>query len=83
MKIIKQVDTSNWKHNVTCKECDTELEIETNDICFERYSGDQREPGYDLYYVLFPVCDESITIPPLETFSKALMILIQKKNKVR
>lgn len=80
MKIIKKVDTSNWKYHVTCDKCDTELEADASDVSHKHYDGDQREPSYDGYYVFCPVCNQQLTVSK-DKLPKALQIQIQNRNK--
>lgn len=81
MKIIKKTDTNAWAHSVTCDKCDSELEVEKNDLYFKHYPGDCRgESAYDKFYCYCPVCHDQINILN-EKIPKAVQVEVkQKKN---
>lgn len=61
MKILKQVDVGDWSIRATCDSCDSELQVEANDIKFVSHPDyGPREPGWDEYYVNCPVCSTKI-----------------------
>lgn len=61
MKILKQVDVGEWSLRVTCDSCDSELQVEANDVNHQYHEGyDQREPAWDEYYAFCPVCSTKI-----------------------
>jgi hypothetical protein len=72
MKILKTPDTKNWKTQVSCTQCTTELEIEFGDIKCKYQSG-----AYN-YSVKCPTCDYEINIPK-NSFNKAIETLLNKK----
>lgn len=79
MKIVKQVDTANWKYNFTCSKCDTELEASASDIKHHHYDGDVREPPNDTFYVNCPVCNLATSIAK-EKIPKALQVQVTNKK---
>lgn len=78
MKIIKSTKIDNWSHKITCSTCDSELEVELEDIKHHHYDGDQRDPPYDRFYVTCPVCKVECIVP-----SNNLPKLAQIKIKER
>lgn len=65
MKVLKREDTSNWKYEHTCGECDSVLELSADDVKHTHYEADPREPGssYDTYYAFCAVCSKQFNIP--------------------
>lgn len=63
MKVLKKQDITGWKHNHTCSNCESELEVEAKDLRHYRYDGDCREPGYDAFSAQCAVCSTAFTIP--------------------
>jgi len=66
MKVLKKVDVSNWSYKHHCKTCDSDLEIESKDLKYYYYSGDQREPQYsatESFSCACAVCSTTINIP--------------------
>lgn len=63
MKVIKKPDVSNWFYQYDCINCDSELEVESKDLKYSHYDGDQREPGYETYSCNCAVCNQSHTVP--------------------
>ena len=80
MKIIKQVDVSNWKYRFTCTSCDSELEAEASDIKHTSHY-DQRDAQYDTYCVYCPVCSTSKSILEKD-IPKALQVKIKSKKTI-
>jgi len=80
MKIIKQPDTQNWIHNLTCIHCDAQLEINADDLILKHYDGDQREPSYDQFSVICETCKSPITVL---TNSVQKLIQLNLKRKQR
>jgi hypothetical protein len=79
MKVLKTTDTSKWSYKFTCAQCESELEAERGDVKHQHYSGDFREPSYDVYTVSCPICKRSQTIP-MDKIPKALQIQIKNKK---
>src|SRR5713226_9368347 len=77
MKVLKQIDTSNWTYKHTCVTCESELEAEKIDIKFHHHNGDQREPGYDSWSAKCPVCSSSFNIPT-NKIPKAVQVEIKR-----
>ncbi len=60
MKIVKKNEP--WELEITCKNCETTLVIENNDIRYgDFYSGLDALQSWD-YYVRCPVCDNFLFI---------------------
>lgn len=69
MKVIKKVDTNAWSHRVTCRTCESELEVSKGDIKYQYHSGYGRDPDYETWKIQCPVCQTEIglvskDIPP-------------------
>ena len=80
MKVVKKQDIENWKYNITCFECDSELEVEVNDLILERYDGDFREPPYEEYNTNCAVCKESLHIP-IKYIPKLAQMEVKNRTK--
>lgn len=52
MKIIRQGNL-DWSAQITCRSCQSVLEIGIDDLKYE--SGDQRDPGY--HYIVCAICN--------------------------
>jgi hypothetical protein len=80
VKIIKQADTAEWSFRATCDNCDSELQVEANDVKFVSHPDyGPREPGWDEYYATCPVCSSKIGIPESKV-PKALRIKAKSKS---
>lgn len=75
MKVIKKQDTSIWTHKYICETCDSELEIEVQDI---HYRGDFRNPGFDDYWVTCLVCSAETSLSRDE-LPKLVQLQAQKR----
>lgn len=80
MKILKKKDLSNWSYKHTCYTCESELEVEKDDLKYLYYEGDQREPSYTVYQFECPVCHQASEIPDTKI---PKLIQIETKNKRR
>lgn len=82
MKVLKQQDLSNWKHNYICLNCDSELEIVPADLKYKFYDGDcreRREPSYHKYFINCCVCGNEQSV--LESkLPKRLKLELQKRK---
>ena len=78
MKIIKKQDVSNWSYKHTCLTCESELEVEADDLIYNHYDGDMREPGYTVYQFACPVCQIVCDLDPMRI---PKLIQINTKNK--
>ena len=76
MKIISRPDT-NWKYKHTCSKCDAVLEVEKGDVKHKNYPGDQREPGYETWSAICPVCSNTFSIQAT-AIPKVVQIEIKK-----
>ena len=56
MKVLKKINTDNWKYKILCSQCDSELEAEKGDVKYEYHDGDCRDPGYETWDIICPVC---------------------------
>lgn len=74
MKIIKQVDVSNWTYRFTCQDCDSELEADHNDI----KSGGDGHGGVE-FYVYCSICHTKTDVNT-EDVPKALQIKVKNKS---
>lgn len=81
MKIIKQVDVSDWKYRFTCVSCDSELEAEANDIKHNHYDDQRELSSYDKFCVYCPVCNAGRDIPAKD-IPKALQVKIKNKKTI-
>lgn len=63
MKIISKQDVSNWSYSHKCNNCETQLEVDSQDLRHHHYAGDYREPSYDSYTAQCPVCSQTFTVP--------------------
>jgi hypothetical protein len=81
MKIIKQVDISNWCYNHTCEECETEMEADRSDIKYQYIAGDRNEAGTDNFYFDCPVCSKSVYVP-IAVVPKILQVLLKTNRAV-
>jgi endogenous inhibitor of DNA gyrase (YacG/DUF329 family) len=82
MKIIKQVDISNWAYKHTCADCETEMEADKSDINYQYVAGDRNEIGSDRFHFACPVCSKIVYIPN-DKIPKALQIRIKAENNNR
>ncbi len=78
MKIIAKQDVSNWSYHHTCSKCETQLEVEANDLHHYHYDGDYRDPSYDSYSACCTVCSQSFTVPT-NKIPKLIQIEAQKR----
>ena len=63
MKIIKHaIEASSWKHNLTCYNCKTELEVVKSDIRYAGERGDWHDSGWETYTVSCPECGIDLRI---------------------
>lgn len=62
MKILKQIDIKEWAYIFTCTACDSELEANGNDLVYRHINGDMRDPGYDTWIIICPVCKHSTNV---------------------
>lgn len=58
MKIISKPDTSSWSTKHTCSNCDSNLEINGEDLIYELEDTGYYDMESDAYYVDCPVCSE-------------------------
>jgi hypothetical protein len=86
MKVLKKVDTSDWKYRFTCTKCDSELEAEAKDVLCRHHpdSSDMREsyPAYDTFHVLCCVCNNERTVPDKD-IPKALQHEVKERSQRR
>jgi hypothetical protein len=78
MKVIKKEDVSNWSYQHTCKNCDSVLEVEASDLRYWHHTGSIREPSYDSYDALCPICNNSFGII-LDDIPKLIRIEVKKR----
>lgn len=80
MKIIKQVDISNWKIEHTCVKCETVMEVEKSDIHYS-YSEPDRpsDIGQDTFYFSCPICQDNIYLAP-DRLPKVLQVLLKRNH---
>jgi len=79
MKALKQPDNT-WSYKHICETCDAELQVDKEDIHYQHYSGDQRDPSYNTYYAECPVCHQSFDVPESK-MSKIVKLEVQKNGK--
>jgi hypothetical protein len=79
MKILKQVDVANWKYVYTCSHCESELEVEANDVQHRHLHAYLTDVS-DLFFCTCPVCHKE---HPLSTnkIPKLLQVQIREKGK--
>jgi hypothetical protein len=81
MKVIKKAEISAWTYEFTCIKCDSELEAGADDVKYIYHDGMNREPDFDEYVVLCPVCGgtESLTTAELP---KLLKLIAQSTRRI-
>ena len=79
MKIIKKVDTSNWTYAFRCVSCESQLEACPGDVKYQYYSGDYRDPSYEVFSVNCIVCNQGKNISPND-IPKALQVEIRQRK---
>ena len=67
MKVLKKEDISNWKYLHTCSKCNSELQVEAQDLI--RYE----DRLADYFNATCPVCHNSFNVPT-EKIPKLLQI---------
>lgn len=80
MIIVKKQNVSNWNYKHICNKCDTELLIEKDDLKYNYYAGDFREPTSEGFSANCVVCSASISVP-MNNIPKLIIIEIKKKHK--
>jgi hypothetical protein len=58
MKILNKIDVSDWSYKHHCDNCDSDLELDKNDICY--FYGGQRDG--DSYFANCAVCSQRFYI---------------------
>lgn len=81
MKILSKPDVSNWSFKHKCSSCESELLVEENDLKYEYYAGDFREPSYENYSAKCAVCSKAFTIP-LNNIPKLIQLNVKHKTRV-
>lgn len=79
MKIISQVDISDWSYPYSCKKCDSELEVYGTDLKYQHYSGYGRDDDYEEYFTNCIVCGDKFIISCLD-IPKLLQLEIKKRG---
>lgn len=86
MKVIKKVDTSEWKYRFTCSQCDSELEAEGKDVMCRHHPGgsDMREswPSTYSFHVVCCVCNTERSILEKD-IPKALQHEVKERSQRR
>lgn len=81
MKIIRHaIEAKNWKHQLTCYVCKTELEAVMSDIAYSGERGNWAESGWENYDVVCPEC-HTVNAIEAEAIHPLIRAKIQKKNK--
>lgn len=78
MKIVKKPDVSGWKFLYHCSKCDSDLEVDSSDLKYNYYAGDQRDPSYESYSASCAVCNDNF---PVSTSNIPKLIQIEVKKK--
>ena len=80
MKILKTVDISNWSYKHKCSACESELEVEENDLKYYYDAGDYRESSVEYVSAICPICNTSFRIPS-NCVSKILLLKVKNRTK--
>ena len=81
MKVLKDGDDVEWKCEITCKSCNSELEIDAADIRFRLDEGWIGE-----YYIICPNCKYEMVIYNTNDYDKNILYIpphIKKKAQVK
>jgi len=62
MKVLKDGDDVEWKCEITCKSCNSELEIDAADIKYMRLYSPIGSHGQACYYIICPNCKYEMVI---------------------
>lgn len=81
MKVIKHaIEAKSWKHQLTCYNCKTELEIVMSDIKYSGERGDWHDSGWENYDIVCPECSTTNRIDD-KIIHPLIKAKIQKSNK--
>lgn len=78
MKVLSKPDTSNWSAKHTCSNCDSNLEINGEDLIYELENVGYYDMESDAYYVDCPVCSELSYVQESEI---PKLVRIEAKNR--
>lgn len=79
MKVIKMEDISDWGFHHTCEDCDSELEVEKEDLLYSSSPGTQREEGYESFQASCAVCMTYFDVP-INHIPKLLQLEVKKRT---
>ncbi len=74
MKVLNKIDISDWSYKYHCDQCDSDLELDKNDICY--LASGQRDN--DSYFVHCAVCSKRFYIVE-KLIPKLLRLEIKRK----
>ncbi len=86
MKILESTDYSAWRHEFTCKKCESKLEAEPSDVIvmYQPAWSDQRDfyqqPEAYFYKLECPVCKELYSLDP-SYLPKRMIVDLKKRAK--
>lgn len=66
MKVLKKVNTSNWKYVHTCTFCDSQLEVESKDVRYIYSESKSENPTYggtEKFSAYCMVCNLPFDVP--------------------
>lgn len=82
MKVISRPDVSNWEFKHKCSDCESELLVDQNDLKYNSYPGDFREPGYETFSANCAVCGKSFNIL-VNNIPKLVQLNVKKRMPSR
>lgn len=79
MKVVKMPNT-DFHYSYTCNNCTAELQVEKDDLLFHSEPGDMRDPAYDRWCAVCPVCKKVFDVQS-KFISKAVQAEIKSKKR--
>lgn len=81
MKVLKySIDPKDWKLALTCDWCDSQIEVNADDIFHEGERGNYAEAGWDRYTCNCGACGVEIEISE-KKLPNIIQSYVEKRNK--
>lgn len=81
MKVKKLfLDISEWRHNITCYHCKSELEINYKDIFHSGEEGNWHENGWDYYWANCCICGQRYNFDEAD-LPNLIAVAVKQRNK--